>query len=161
MGGMPHTHESLCPSVDVFIVCGNKVLLRMHDKYKLWLAVGGHIEPGEDACAAALREVKEETGLEVELHGQERMAPVEATADRMELIPPRFHNKHRVNATHWHTSLVFFAVSESQEVRPEQESDRSDECRWFTLAELESGDWDGKIAPDILHYATTALREVS
>jgi ADP-ribose pyrophosphatase YjhB (NUDIX family) len=34
-----------------------------------WSLPGGHIEPGETAAAAALREVREETGLAVELVG--------------------------------------------------------------------------------------------
>jgi 8-oxo-dGTP diphosphatase len=33
----------------------------------LWSLPGGHIEPGETARAAALREVREETGIEAEL----------------------------------------------------------------------------------------------
>ena len=35
-----------------------------HDK---WVGVGGKFEPGEDALACALREVREETGLEIEV----------------------------------------------------------------------------------------------
>ena len=35
----------------------------------VWSLPGGHIEPGERAMAAALREVKEETGIEAELLG--------------------------------------------------------------------------------------------
>ena len=35
----------------------------------LWSLPGGHIEPGERASAAAVREVREETGVEVELAG--------------------------------------------------------------------------------------------
>ncbi len=35
----------------------------------LWSLPGGHIEPGETARAAALREIREETGVEAELDG--------------------------------------------------------------------------------------------
>lgn len=35
----------------------------------LWSLPGGHIEPGEPARRAALREVREETGVEAELGG--------------------------------------------------------------------------------------------
>lgn len=35
----------------------------------VWSLPGGHIEPGERAMAAALREVKEETGIDAELLG--------------------------------------------------------------------------------------------
>jgi 8-oxo-dGTP pyrophosphatase MutT (NUDIX family) len=39
------------------------VLLHRHRRLGLWLQPGGHIEPGEDAACAALRETREETGL--------------------------------------------------------------------------------------------------
>ena len=61
---MPHIHNKIDFTVEVFIVYDNKVLLRKHDKYGMWLSVGGHIELDEDSNQAALREVKEEVGLE-------------------------------------------------------------------------------------------------
>ena len=57
---MAHVHEKIDFTVDTFIVFNNKVLLRHHDKYDMWLPVGGHIELGEDPNEAAVREVKEE-----------------------------------------------------------------------------------------------------
>lgn len=41
---MPHIHDKIDFTADVFIVHKNKVLLCMHDKYHMWLCVGGHIE---------------------------------------------------------------------------------------------------------------------
>jgi 8-oxo-dGTP diphosphatase len=35
----------------------------------LWSLPGGHIEPGETARAAALREVREETGIDADIRG--------------------------------------------------------------------------------------------
>ena len=40
---LPHIHEKIDFTVEVFIVYKNKVLLRMHDKVKKWLGPGGHI----------------------------------------------------------------------------------------------------------------------
>lgn len=54
---MAHIHEKIDFTVEVFVVFQNKVLLRKHDKYKIWLSVGGHIELDEDPNQAALREV--------------------------------------------------------------------------------------------------------
>jgi len=41
-----------------------RVLLRWHERQRMWLQVGGHADPGEsDPLAIALREAREETGL--------------------------------------------------------------------------------------------------
>jgi hypothetical protein len=41
---MPHIHEKIDFTVDVFVVYKSRVLIRKHDKYDKWLAVGEHIE---------------------------------------------------------------------------------------------------------------------
>ena len=56
---MAHIHEKIDFTVEVFVVYQDKVLLRKHDKYGMWLSVGGHIELDEDPNETALREVKE------------------------------------------------------------------------------------------------------
>ena len=50
-----------------YVVYQEKVLLHWHKKVMEYLPPGGHIEPNEDPVGAALREVTEETGLEVDL----------------------------------------------------------------------------------------------
>lgn len=42
-----------------------KVLLVHHKKYDKWIQPGGHIEKFENPIEAAIREVKEETGLDI------------------------------------------------------------------------------------------------
>lgn len=54
------------------IVYKEKALLHLHKKLGKWLPVGGHIEPGELPDKAALREVKEETGLDVVLYDPDK-----------------------------------------------------------------------------------------
>ncbi len=43
-----------------------------HVKAGVWLYPGGHIDPNEDPAQAAVREVREETGVEVEIVAEER-----------------------------------------------------------------------------------------
>lgn len=50
-------------SVAVFARHRGEVLLVHHKRLQLWLPVGGELEPGETPLEAALRELKEETGL--------------------------------------------------------------------------------------------------
>lgn len=47
-----------------------KFLLIRHKKLQKWLPPGGHIEANERPDVAALREVKEETGIDVILEGE-------------------------------------------------------------------------------------------
>jgi 8-oxo-dGTP pyrophosphatase MutT (NUDIX family) len=53
-----------------FVVQDRRTLLLWHTEIRAWLPPGGHILPDELPDTAALREVQEETGLEVELLGQ-------------------------------------------------------------------------------------------
>lgn len=51
-------------SVAIFARHQNSILLIKHRRLGLWLPVGGELHPGESPQAAAVRELREETGLE-------------------------------------------------------------------------------------------------
>ena len=88
---MSHIHEKIDFTVEVFLVYKDKVLLRLHEKYKIWLSVGGHIELDEEPNQAAIREVKEEVGLDIQLFDDLQPFKDESN-DYKELIPPKFMN---------------------------------------------------------------------
>jgi ADP-ribose pyrophosphatase YjhB (NUDIX family) len=88
---MPHINKLIDYTVETFVVYNNKVLLRFHDKYNVWLSVGGHVELNENPNQAAVREVKEEVGLDVVLFDQTGLAK-KHNEDYAELIPPVFMN---------------------------------------------------------------------
>lgn len=50
-----------------FVVQDGATLLHWHAKLRAWMPPGGHVMPNEDPVEAVLREVEEETGLQVEI----------------------------------------------------------------------------------------------
>lgn len=153
---MPHIHELIDFTVEVFIVYQDKVLLRKHDKYNKWLSVGGHIELNEDPTQAATREVKEEIGLDVKLYDG-NLAKTMNNEKYHELIPPFFMNIHTINDVHKHIALTYFASSTSNNLLQPETEERG-ECVWFTKEEIE-----GKpdLEDHIKYYALKALELLS
>jgi len=154
---MPHIHEKIDFTASAYIVYKETVLLRKHDKYDIgWLDVRGHIELDEDPTEAVVREVKEEVGLDVKLVGTS--LAFDDRPKEKDLIPPRFMNRHRINATHEHVDLIYFATAET-DITTNIGEERSEELRWFTKQAL--SDPELKINERVRYYALKALEEVS
>ena len=153
---MPHINDKIDYTVEVFIVYRNKVLLRKHDKYKLWLSVGGHIELNEDPNQAAVREVKEEVGLDIKL--DDRLREFREKDHTIELIPPYYLNRNPITKKHEHVTFVYFAMSLTDQISETVEEEKSEECKWFskkTLGERKD------IVPNVKLYALKALEKLS
>jgi 8-oxo-dGTP pyrophosphatase MutT (NUDIX family) len=130
---MPHLHEKIDFTVAIFVVHRQRVLLIHHRSLDKWLPLGGHIELDEDPEAAALREAREESGLEVELLGER--PPTTGPGTRA-LISPRFLDIHAISATHQHVGMLYWARPKNGTVTlaPAEHHD----IRWCSGAELES-----------------------
>ncbi len=150
---MPHINQLIDFTVEVFIVYKNKVLLRRHDKYGIWLSVGGHVELDEDPNQAALREVKEEVGLDIVLDNSLQDFKKD-TKDFKELIPPRSLNRHKINEHHEHVTMVYFGVAKSDNVKQEIDREKSNNIKWFNKQELEE---NNDIIDNVKFYALKAL----
>jgi 8-oxo-dGTP pyrophosphatase MutT (NUDIX family) len=103
---MAHIHEKIDFTVAIFVVQDSRVLLIHHRKLDKWLPLGGHIEREEDPEQAALREAREESGLDVELVGER---PPTTEPGTRALIAPRFLDIHRITETHEHIGMIYWA----------------------------------------------------
>ncbi|MBI4094954.1 MAG: NUDIX domain-containing protein [Candidatus Liptonbacteria bacterium] len=148
---MPHIHEKIDFAVGVFVVHRNRVLLVFHKNLKMWLPLGGHIELDEDPEQALFREVKEESGLDIEMISQK---PKEKFEGRKFLYPPAYLDIHPIGENHRHIGMVYFAKSKSEKVTLAAEE--HDEIRWFSERELQDPTF--KVQPDIQFYAKEALQ---
>ncbi|MBV9159212.1 MAG: NUDIX domain-containing protein [Candidatus Kaiserbacteria bacterium] len=153
---MAHIHEKIDFTASIYIVRDNTILLHRHKRLGIWLAPGGHVELDEDPTQAAIREAKEETGLDVDLVGESR--EYDSIYGARDLVRPRFLNRHFYDEarTHEHVDLAFLARAPKGEARHEE---AGKEIRWFTKAELESGEYD--IVADVRHHALVALEELA
>jgi 8-oxo-dGTP pyrophosphatase MutT (NUDIX family) len=105
------------------IVVGKRgVVLHLHKRLNIWLQPGGHIEQGETPAEGALREAREETGLDVR-HPDNGPVLV-----HLDVHPgPRGH-------THFDVRYIVMA----DDVEPAPGVDESQDVAWFA--------WDDAIA---------------
>ncbi|HSU52505.1 MAG TPA: NUDIX domain-containing protein [Candidatus Dormibacteraeota bacterium] len=150
---MPHIHEKIDFTVAIFIVHQGKVLLIHHQKLDKWLPVGGHIELDEDPEQAALREAKEESGLEVELLGER--PPTTGPGTRA-LLAPRFLDIHRITDTHEHIGMIYWARPKNGAVT--LAAAEHHDIRWCSSEDLDS--LDPAMSDAVKWYCRQALQEI-
>lgn len=135
-----------------FVVFKGKTLLHLHRSLKMWLPPGGHIDRDEMPHTTATREVKEETGLEVELVFE---APKITSENAQEIPLLRHMLLENINPFHQHIDLIYFAKANSFDVTPGP--GESLELRWFSSEDLASNE----IKNDIRILGQEAIDAVS
>jgi 8-oxo-dGTP pyrophosphatase MutT (NUDIX family) len=150
---MAHIHYKIDFTAAIFVVQAGQVLMVHHRNLNQWLPLGGHIELDEDPEQAALREAREESGLEVELLGER--PPTSGNGTRA-LLAPRFLDIHRITDTHQHVGLIYWARPKSGQVALAPAEHHA--IRWCTLADLAT--LSPALLPAIRWYCCQALEEV-
>lgn len=102
-----------------------RTLLTHHRKLNLWVQLGGHADGEADLLAAALREVREESGLT-----RVRAVSAEIFDVDRHRIPAR-----KVEPEHWHFDVRFLIEADASE--PVVVSDESHTVAWVSLEEAQ------------------------
>lgn len=131
----------------VYLFHEGKTLLIEHPKFNKWLPPGGHVEENESPVDTAIREVKEETGLEIELLSDENIFISEKNATTMQrpylcLIENIPENKNEKK--HQHIDFIYIAKPRglSKQSHKEllqsllQNSKKKPPYKWFTFEEV-------------------------
>ena len=112
-----------------FVVHEDRTLLLLHRKLGKWFPPGGHIDPHELPDQAAVREVREETGLEVELSTQSVLLGT------VRVLPqPQCILLETISPEHEHIDLIYFARVRGGSLAHAEREAR--EVRWFSWADL-------------------------
>jgi 8-oxo-dGTP pyrophosphatase MutT (NUDIX family) len=153
---MAHIHEKIDFTVAIFVVHDANVLLVHHRQLNKWLPIGGHVELHEDPEAAALREAREESGLEIELVGER--PPTTGKGTRA-LIAPRFLDIHYISDTHEHIGMIYWArLRRSPSTNPTLAAAEHHHIRWCAAQELEQ--LHPPISEAVKWYCLKAIEEL-
>ncbi|MHB2026603.1 MAG: NUDIX hydrolase [Elusimicrobiota bacterium] len=116
-----------------YVVRDAKTLLLFHKKLRMWLPPGGHIEPGELPEDALRREIREETGLEVEILSPKRR-PDPPESEVRYLHVPSHVQLERIAGHPDHVDLIYFC--RAKDGRAAFSSLEHEDMRWHSLADL-------------------------
>ena len=106
----------------------SKALMVYHRLYDSWSWAGGHADGEEDLLAVALREVREETGVQ-------RLRPVTEEIYSLEVLTVDGHEKHgRYVPSHLHLNVTYLLEAEEDQPLRVCEAENSG-VAWFSLAD--------------------------
>ena len=104
----------------------DRVLMAWHNIYRTWAWTGGHADGEADLLAVALREAREETGVEI-------LRPVRREIYSLEVLPVNAHVKRgRFVSAHLHLNATYLLeADDSQAIR--SKPDENSAVAWLPL----------------------------
>jgi len=142
-----------------YVVCGGATALHEHKRLGMWLPPGGHVDRDELPHRTALRETREETGLDPELVAD----PESITSETVRSLPNPRHvqladvNRHDDAVGHQHVDLVYYARADSRDIDPADGEVPAADWRWFSADDLRAADF---LEPDTVEIGRRAIETV-
>ena len=147
----------------VYVVSDGSVALHEHSKLDMWLPAGGHIDRDELPHEAALRETREELGLDVDLIAPQQ----DIESETVQSMPqPQHFLLEDINVDaegevgHQHIDFIFYGQAHSRDITPGPGEQPAEDWEWFTAADLrERADRFPADVVEIGQRAIEAVRE--
>ncbi len=104
----------------------DKVLMVHHNIYNSWSWTGGHADGEKDLLSVAIREAKEETGVE-------NIYPISSDIIALDILPVLGHTKRgKYVSAHLHLSIAYLVEADEKDllvVKPDENTD----VKWISL----------------------------
>lgn len=115
-----------------------KLLMIYHKKFNIWTIPGGHLEPNEYPAEGVAREIREETGIDVEVIdsgdfgfvGSEKESVIATPYTMLSEFIPQKGDK----PAHIHIDFIFLCIAD--EKPPVKQEAEVEDVRWMTWKEV-------------------------
>ncbi len=128
-----------CVCGSAIVMNNEKTLLIKHKKLGVWLNPGGHLEENETPEEAALREVKEETGLDVEIIEDKSKNKIKTKGAFEKTLPfsIMYEYVEYKTGTHEHFDMIYLVrPMDNIEIKPDYRE--VTEIKWFSENEIDN-----------------------
>ncbi|MEM3781629.1 MAG: NUDIX domain-containing protein [Candidatus Micrarchaeaceae archaeon] len=112
-----------------------RMLMLKHRKLGMWVPPGGHVEENEFPYEAAIRETKEETGIDVELVGDDNVRHIDEAARSLPMPFAILYENvpYRTQPMHLHFDMIYVGKAVGGTIVANNEST---DIKWMNAKEI-------------------------